>query len=780
MLNTSCNKIITAWLLIAVAIIWVAPDAMAAGQGYGPGRVGLQILAGRDHVAIGEGGVWNSRDKLHIQLDPAGDWRIKSYKVDLGGGLDYSPPLTTTGNPKIGHFDYKDEFPAPYDNAFGDEDHLYRRTMVLDLGEDLGFQWGSPWADLRIQGVAIFLEMVQVDASGNVTAESGAWAVPELVTWIVVEEETTAEPDSTVVVGEDVVADEDTGEIVEVDVTEIKTTKKGKVAKTEHQNAQKSWEVDEAEEIVAFEGGRWGWWFRYEMAHPRTGHFIDSPVAGLNVETPTYMDKTDINAAFQYFPGEEIEIAIGSIVLGSTVADHKISPLDIFPAADTDDIEVINMARLLQSLDADGDPQGGIVITDGVAGVFGDVMASMGLTSIDFGDDIMVENIIQGTITNAAFLDPPVLLVSQLAEDAKAHLEETLNNAMFRKRISRTPELASTKAKMNISTVWLPALRANGEPTLIEYFDEAGNLIRTAEKAKPLIITFTDADPVTHADDTWVAVSRDDGNTWKRKNLSRSGDRSSFTTEAGEVYYGYCKKPVFQVKANKILVCWTSKYARGGKPAYSIDLEDDYSYDDPYYTDDIWGVGGPQRSVDYATEGFPEVGEVPYSTVWTCRGLILTKKDLTMVPWNNGTYVEGDVVWFKPERLTSGRRDANLIFTGAASSAGFGLVWQEDPKGLRPGRAVGPGPGWGGATTHHKTDIWYSFVTWGNHSKVDANFVAGGDPEHELDVLERPKALVPMSLPIHLLKPSIESSPSQIRYSTITRALSISCPPVLS
>ena len=29
--------------------------------------------------------------------------------IDLGGGEDYSPPLTTTGNPKIGFFDYKEE-----------------------------------------------------------------------------------------------------------------------------------------------------------------------------------------------------------------------------------------------------------------------------------------------------------------------------------------------------------------------------------------------------------------------------------------------------------------------------------------------------------------------------------------------------------------------------------------------------------------------------------------------------------------------------------------------
>ncbi|MDX2479888.1 MAG: hypothetical protein QNK24_06080, partial [Desulfuromusa sp.] len=94
---------------------------------------------------------------------------------------------------------------------------------------------------------------------------------------------------------------------------------------------------------------------------------------------------------------------------------------------------------------------------------------------------------------------------------------------------------------------------------------------------------------------------------------------------------------------------------------------------------------------------------MPYSAVWVARGIIATSADVTK---GVGRYV-GDIVWFKPERLTSARRDANQIFMGAADGAGFGISWQEDPGGLRPGEAKGPGPGWGGATTNHKTDIWY-------------------------------------------------------------------------
>jgi hypothetical protein len=727
-------------LCISLIVFFVGCSGVFAGVGYGPGRIGLKILAGRDHVDVGNGGIWNSRDKLHIQIDPADSWRIKGYHVDLGGEADYLPPLGPTGNPKIGHFDYKEEFTSPYVNVDNLDGCAFRRTLVLELEEDLAFRWGTPYAVDRTQGVAIFLSLVQLDGEGNVIRESGAWMVPELVVWA--EEDTVGEA----IAEEEAVVDAGTGESIAAEVTEVKWVGKGtKVSKVEHQKAQKSWVVEELEDVTAFDGGRWGWWFSYEMAHPRTGHFIDSPVAGLSVQTPTYEGITDVNAAFDYFPGEAVDVSLGAILLGSTVADHKISPLDIFPASDTDDIRVINMARLLQSFDVDGDPQGGINITAPVAAAFEQVMGYLGLTSINFSDDMLVGDIINMTISNAGQLDPPLYLTAVSAEDAQIHLAETLNNVMFRKNISKTPEQGSTKAKMNMSTVWFPAMRANDEATVIEYFDEEGNLIRTAEKAKPIIITYTDADPVTHAMDTWAAISRDDGETWKRKNLSRSADLSSFTLANGEPYYGYVKKPVFQVKGNKIVVAWTSKFARGGKPAYAIDDNDEYTFDDPYYTDDIWGVGGPQRSVDYVEQGFPEVGEIPYSAVWTCRGVIANGTDVAN---GVGEFI-GDIVWFKPERLTSARRDANLIFLAGASSAGFGMVWQEDPKGLRPGRAVGPGPGWGGATTNHKTDIWYSFITWGNHSKVDWDFVAGGDPEHDLDIT-RPKALVPMSLPIRL------------------------------
>ncbi|MFV9689903.1 MAG: choice-of-anchor O protein [Desulfobacteria bacterium] len=578
----------------------------------------------------------------------------------------------------------------PYKKEFSSP--VLKDTTVVHLSDDMSFSWGEPWEDQRIQNIAVHVDLVMLDENGEVSAEEGAWAFG---------------PNE-------------------------------------------------------FEGSQWGWWFNYQMAHPKRGHFIDSPVKGLSFQTGTFDGLTDESGGFDYFPGEHVALAIGSVHLGNPLAGHKISPLDIFESADTDDPRVINMARLLQSLDADASPKQGINITPEVAAC---LVQTVGSTSLDFSDDAQIESVIQGTILCA-----PPGLVAVTAEDAKANLDRSLDSNMFRKNVSRTPELASAKAKLNIMGVWLPALRANGDPAVytdedgaeqpgIPYYDADGNLIRTEPEAKPIVAIYCD-EVETGAHDVFASISRDDGNTWKRKNISRMADKSSFTLANGQLYYGHCKKPVFQVKGNKILVAWTTKFARGGKPTYAITtttgivddpltLKDETSYvfDDPYYADDIWGVSGPQRSVDYTDQGYPEVGEVPYSAVWVARAVIATQAD---VDNGLGTFV-GDIVWFKPERLTSGRRDANQNFCGGADGAGFAVTWQEDPEGLRPGEAKGPGPGWGGATTNHKTDIWYSYITWTDFATVDTNFVSGGDPEHnDPDFIGRPKALVPMSLPVRV------------------------------
>jgi hypothetical protein len=210
----------------------------------------------------------------------------------------------------------------------------------------------------------------------------------------------------------------------------------------------------------------------------------------------------------------------------------------------------------------------------------------------------------------------------------------------------------------------------------------------------------------------------------------------------------------FAIAGDKVLVGWISKYCDGGSPLYTM-LDEDVDalqlateLPDLYFRD-IWGVAGSQGSVDYTLQGFPEVGEIPYSCVWSARGQLL-EVDAEGVPTARRGY---DIVWTKAERLTSGRRDANRLEMAGDSAAGFhddlaGRPRRPAPrvKALAPARA---GP-----------ERWStSRPTCGTRSSPMDNFVMvmtdDTDTATPVDIAEytgetMPKVAVPMAMPIRL------------------------------
>ncbi|MEN8165779.1 MAG: choice-of-anchor O protein, partial [Acidobacteriota bacterium] len=341
---------------------------------------------------------------------------------------------------------------------------------------------------------------------------------------------------------------------------------------------------------------------------------------------------------------------------------------------------------------------------------------------------------------------------------------------MLRRNIPSTPELDSEHAALKMMPFYVPAQNSEGELLTegIEYLDFDEVLVETRTDARPLVATYQDG----HVDsiegigfkghgqrDAFAAVSLDDGQTWKRKNLSNSGDLSSFSIKVKKKWLPYPGDVVTMftaVENNKVLVTWASRYCQGGDPTYAFtDEEKDIlvAYDDTLasglvtvdgidyrlYLDDLFGVGGSQSSSDFADEGYPEVGEVPFSCLWAARGTL----ELDSV---TGLH---DVVWRKAERLTSGRRDVNRVETACEPGAGCVITWQEDPDGLRPGEGEGPGEGWSGAIAHHQTDIWYSYIDWDHFDLVDGD---DGNPIPLVDYISdtEPKVGIPMSIPVRL------------------------------
>lgn len=98
--------------------------------------------------------------------------------------------------------------------------------------------------------------------------------------------------------------------------------------------------------------------------HETQGQFVDSPVEGLQYETPSFSGKTNQLGQFNYLPGESVIFSIGSIRFPSVLAGDEITPLSVFAVNNLEDTSVVNMLRLLQTLDEDGNPNNGIVITD--------------------------------------------------------------------------------------------------------------------------------------------------------------------------------------------------------------------------------------------------------------------------------------------------------------------------------------------------------------------------------------------------------------------------------
>lgn len=100
------------------------------------------------------------------------------------------------------------------------------------------------------------------------------------------------------------------------------------------------------------------------VATTYTGIFLDSAVAGLNYKTPSQSGQTNELGEFNFQNDETIIFSIGGIDLPSTVASLYLTPLSLYQTQDINQIEVVNLLRLLQSLDLDGDTSNGIEITE--------------------------------------------------------------------------------------------------------------------------------------------------------------------------------------------------------------------------------------------------------------------------------------------------------------------------------------------------------------------------------------------------------------------------------
>lgn len=113
---------------------------------------------------------------------------------------------------------------------------------------------------------------------------------------------------------------------------------------------------------------------------PLTGIFIDSPVSGLNYTTLSSSGVTDANGQFLYHAHETVSFSVGTLSLGSGRGAAQMTPLSITPGATSASDQIVNNKLiLLQTLDADGDLNNGIQITEAIR-----VIVSANAATINF------------------------------------------------------------------------------------------------------------------------------------------------------------------------------------------------------------------------------------------------------------------------------------------------------------------------------------------------------------------------------------------------------------
>lgn len=183
----------------------------------------------------------------------------------------------------------------------------------------------------------------------------------------------------------------------------------------------------------------------------KNGYFIDSPVEGLQYKTPSWSGLTDSQGTFYYQDGEEITFSLGTVILGQTQAKGIITPVDLDSAnPTTSSTKVINIARLLITLDQDDNPDNGITITQSVRDALNGI--NIDLTNPNIDNSAGIQEMFKRL--NGLGIYPEEVTGLVPADDAQNHLENTLSQIA-------AEEIDAEEASNNMQ---LQAIIINGLP----------------------------------------------------------------------------------------------------------------------------------------------------------------------------------------------------------------------------------------------------------------------------------------------------------------------------
>ncbi|MCG8311882.1 MAG: hypothetical protein MI976_01585 [Pseudomonadales bacterium] len=157
----------------------------------------------------------------------------------------------------------------------------------------------------------------------------------------------------------------------------------------------------------------------------QTGLFIDGPVAGVRYQTTDANGNpvdavTNAAGEYAYVAGRSINFSLGKVSFGTIVAQDITTPFSFVDSESNPEFP-LNLARLLQTFDEDGDPENGLDIPEAVsAGLLsypGNIADLLNSTQGNFESSL--QNILDSTFPASGYS-----IVER--SDALSHLSDSL------------------------------------------------------------------------------------------------------------------------------------------------------------------------------------------------------------------------------------------------------------------------------------------------------------------------------------------------------------------
>ena len=168
-----------------------------------------------------------------------------------------------------------------------------------------------------------------------------------------------------------------------------------------------------------------------EIIIASTGSFVDAPVQGMFYRSGSIVGTTGPAGEFRYEPGEPVQFLIGDIRLGQPVNGKAVvTPLDLVPGGDIDTPAVINIARLLQSLDSErGDKLITLPASLNKQAVSSNTAVAAAIQFLDFDDEVIFVNAASQLVA-VLTADYPFTATLVDADSARAHMLESIVNTV--------------------------------------------------------------------------------------------------------------------------------------------------------------------------------------------------------------------------------------------------------------------------------------------------------------------------------------------------------------